>query len=61
MEHGSGFVVSSHWLIAKVAYFYDKTIGRWSMKSANAIVSISAACADFVNMEFGKNSIVIYR
>lgn len=58
-EHGSDYVVSNQWLVQKIAYIYDQTIGKWTLQYANKIISISQATAHFVLNLSGKSSEVI--
>lgn len=62
IEHGSGFVVSSNKLIAKVSRWYDATIGKWVLQSADEVIAVSEACEHFVRDNFSvKNIRTVYR
>ena len=63
IEHGSDYIQVSSWFTNKVAYVYDRIIGKRVFKKANVIVPISNACKRFIEKEFGrkKDVQVIYR
>lgn len=52
VEHGSGYVVSSSFAVRAFSRFYDETLGKWTVRSADSVVAISQACADFVKTAF---------
>ena len=63
VEHWSDYVQVSSWFTNKVAYIYDRIIGKRVFRKANVIVPISCACKRFIEREFWrKRDIhVIYR
>ncbi len=63
IEHGSEYVQVSAWRKNKIAYFYDRLIGKWVFKRADFIIPISNACKHFIEMKFLKrpNMQVVYR
>lgn len=62
VEHGSGYVVSDSALVRIFSKISDRTLGWWILKFSNTIVGISAACADFIQCEYGRTDTkVIYR
>lgn len=62
IEHGSGYVVSEKKLVTIFSRVFDRTIGRWILTNADAIIAISEACKTFVLNEFIHREItVIYR
>ena len=63
VEHWSDYIQVSSWFTNKVAYVYDRIIGKRVFKKADYIVPISWACKRFIEKEFGrkKNVQIIYR
>lgn len=63
IEHGSDYVQVSSWWKNKIAYWYDRLVGKWVFKKSNFIVPISNACKHFIEKEFTKRAEiqVIYR
>lgn len=62
IEHGSGFVVSSKKIIAKMSRLYDATIGKWCLIHADSVVAVSEACEHFVRNTFAVKEVrTIYR
>jgi len=60
-EHGSGYVVSDRWLVSYCSRLFDKTVGKWILRSADQVIAISQACKKFVNAEFTPREVpVIY-
>ncbi len=61
IEHGSDYVKLSSNFKSKIAYFYDRIIGKWIFKKADKIVAISQWVQSFILKEFIKKEIdVIY-
>ncbi len=62
IEHGSGFVVSGNRIIEYGSKLYDHTIGKWTLRWADMIITVSKACEDFVRESFGVKKVqTIYR
>lgn len=63
VEHWSDYVQVSSWFTNRVAYIYDRIIGKWVFRKANVIVPISWACKRFIEKEFWRkdNIQIIYR
>lgn len=63
VEHGSEYVQVSAWYKNKIAYFYDRLIGRRLFKRADFVIPISNACKWFIEKKFLKrsNMQVVYR
>ena len=63
VEHWSDYVQVSSWFTNKVAYLYDRIIGKRVFRKANVIISISCACKRFIEKGFWrkKDVHVIYR
>lgn len=60
-EHGSGYVVSNSTLVSFCSKLFDRTIGKWILRSANQVIGISEACKNFVHEEFTSREVsVIY-
>ncbi len=61
IEHGSDYVKLSSNFKSKIAYFYDKIIGKWIFKKCDKIVAISEGCKNFIQKGFINREIeVIY-
>lgn len=60
IEHCSDYVKNKP-LITVISRIVDKTIGRFSLRRADAIITPSQSAAKFVNILSGKKSLVIYR
>jgi len=60
IEHGSDYVILSSKLKNKVSYLYDRLIGKWIFKKADAIVAISEACKKFINNEFFDREVSVF-
>ena len=63
VEHWSDYIQVSNWFTNKIAYLYDRIIGKRVFKKADSIIPISWACKQFVEKEFWRkeNVQVIYR
>ncbi|CAB3290132.1 Glycosyl transferase group 1 [Methanocaldococcus lauensis] len=63
VEHGSAFVKVENEFTNKLAYTYDKTIGKIIFKKSDYIIAISKAVKDFILKNFIKDKEVpiIYR
>ncbi|PID87549.1 glycosyltransferase [Candidatus Gracilibacteria bacterium] len=62
IEHGSDYVKLSSKFKSKVAYFYDRIIGKWIFKKVDKLSAISEACKNFILKEFKNREIdVFYR
>nr|MDD3719883.1 glycosyltransferase family 4 protein [Candidatus Gracilibacteria bacterium] len=62
IEHGSDYVKLGSKFKSKIAYIYDKIIGKWIFKKANKLVAISEGVNNFIKCEFIglKNINIIY-
>lgn len=61
VEHGSDYVKLSSEFQSKIAYWYDRVIGKWIFKKADSIVAISNVSKEFINKNFTNRDInVIY-
>lgn len=55
-------MVSGNRLIEYVSKLYDHTIGKWTLRWADMVVTVSKACEDFVRETFGVKKVkTIYR
>lgn len=62
IEHGTGFLVHKNPLIAWVAKIVDLTIGRYIIRNAEKVITISEAGKKWVSETFWwKDIVVIYR
>jgi glycosyltransferase involved in cell wall biosynthesis len=63
VEHGSAFVKLESKVKNKLAYIYDKTVGKMIFKKADFVVAISKAVKNFIVENFVKNKEIpiIYR
>ena len=61
IEHGSDYVQLNNPVTSSLARFYDKTIGRFVLTGANAVVANSRASAAFVRKLSSRDATVIYR
>ena len=63
VEHGSAFVKVGNEFINRIAYIYDKTLGKLIFKKADCVVAISKAVKRFILENFleDPNIPVIYR
>lgn len=52
VEHGSDYVKLGSVLKSKIAYIYDRVIGKWIFKKADSLVAISEWVRDFIQNEF---------
>ena len=52
VEHGSAFVNVSSRLTNKIAYIYDKTLGKLMFRGADRVVAISKSVKDFILENF---------
>ena len=55
VEHGSSYVLLESKLKTKLAYIYDRIIGKLIFKFADKIVAISEITYQFIRKEFEKN------
>lgn len=61
VEHGSEHVQLDSRLHSRIAWAYDRTIGRWVLRRATAIVAVSAAAAEFVRSLSDRSAEVVHR
>lgn len=62
IEHGTGFLVHKNQLIAWVAKIADLTIGRYIIRHADQVITISQAGKEWVNETFWRSDVkIIYR
>ncbi len=62
IEHGTGFLVHKNRAIAWVAKLVDLTIGKYIIRNADQVITVSIAGKKWVNETFWRNDIeVIYR
>ncbi len=61
IEHGSDYVKAGNLFIRIIARIYDGMLGKFILKSADEVISISKAVSDFVFKISGKKSKVFYR
>lgn len=59
-EHGSDFVASPHWLIRIGSRIVDKTLGKWSLRSADAVLGVSEDVVAFVDRLAGVEAVTFY-
>jgi len=52
VEHGSAFITVKSKFTNKIAYFYDKTIGKLIFKKSDCVVAISKSVKDFIVQNF---------
>lgn len=55
VEHGSAFIKVENEFTNKLAYFYDKIIGKIIFKKSDCVIAISKAVKDFIVENFVKN------
>lgn len=60
IEHGSDYVQLSSKFKNKLAYIYDRTLGRWILKYADQVACISQAALNFVQQEFWRKDGVLW-
>jgi len=60
VEHGSGFVTGYPWYIRWVARLFDRTIGLWTFRQCDTIITISQAHKAFIQKFTSKDPVVIY-
>lgn len=63
IEHGTGFLVHSNFFVKNIAKIVDLTIGKYILKNADFVVTISKASENWVKNFAGrtKNIKTIYR
>ncbi|MFN2617247.1 MAG: glycosyltransferase family 4 protein, partial [Thermoleophilaceae bacterium] len=61
IEHGSDFAQLGRGPSTLAARAYDKTLGRLVLRSADAVVGVSRAAAEFVSALSGRSASVLYR
>ncbi len=62
IEHGTGFLIHKNALIALVAKLIDLTIGKYIIRHADRVITVSEAGKKWVSEAFGRHDIeVIYR
>jgi glycosyltransferase involved in cell wall biosynthesis len=61
VEHGSDYVQLDGRLARAAARGYDKTLGRFLLRHADAVVAVSQAAAEFVRELAGRETVVIHR
>ena len=66
VEHGSAFIKVENEFTNKLAYFYDKIIGKIIFKKSDCVIAISKAVKEFIvenfiNGEGGEDIPIIYR
>ncbi|NDK09873.1 glycosyltransferase family 4 protein [Candidatus Gracilibacteria bacterium] len=60
IEHGSDYVLLSSSLKNKIAYIYDRLIGKWILKNADTVLAISEASKKFILQEFGRKDVTVW-
>lgn len=61
VEHGSSYVtLESKWK-TKIAYYYDRILGKLILHKADLVIAISEAVQEFLKKEFSLNSVPIIR
>lgn len=60
IEHGSDHVELSSYLNTKIAYCYDRIIGKSIFKKADTILAISNACKNFIQWKFIKKNVQVF-
>jgi len=60
IEHWSDYVNIRNKLNRKIAYFYDRIIGKWIFKKSDKVLAISEACKTFINTEFVDREVSVF-
>jgi glycosyltransferase involved in cell wall biosynthesis len=61
VEHGSDYVQLNSLVLRRLAWAYDRLIGRPLLRRAGAVVAISAAAAEFVRELADRDAEVVHR
>jgi len=60
LEHGSEYVKLSSPIKSKIAYFYDRLIGKWIYKKADGVLAISWASKKFIETHFWRKEVHVW-
>jgi len=59
VEHGSNFVRAKNRFVRGMAWIFDRIFGRWVLKNADRVMTLSEAGRDFVKNLAGREAVIV--